>query len=101
MGKLIEVKGQQVSEDTIVEALRKHVGFEEKEKFEPITIDGTTISVREGSSFPVAIQSRDFGDAGDREGYNLDERPYNILNTNNARKVIKAIQSAIDYIEGK
>lgn len=35
MSKTLTIRGKEVSEDTIVEALQKHIGFE-KEKFYPI-----------------------------------------------------------------
>ena len=31
--KMVNVRGQQISEDTVVEALRKHCGFQEKYQF--------------------------------------------------------------------
>jgi len=31
--KMVDVRGQQISEDTVVEALRKHCGFQEKYQF--------------------------------------------------------------------
>lgn len=34
MNNMKEIRGRQVSEDTIVEALKKHCGFEEKPKFD-------------------------------------------------------------------
>lgn len=101
MENMIEIKGKQVSEDTIVEALRKHIGFEKKKKFEPIDIGRTTIAVRDGSDYPIVIQVSDYGSKSDREEYNLDARPYNYHCVEYARNIIKALQSAIDYIENK
>lgn len=86
MAKLIEVKGQKVSEDTIVEALRKHVGFEEEKKFEPIAVCHLKVS--------ASTNGINFNDAYTGKflcGQCLKE----------AKRFIEAIQSAIDFLENK
>jgi len=89
MSKMIEIKGEKVSEETIIEALKKHCGFEEKKerkKFEPIKIHG--------GCFVVSI---DGGDIKIVTGNCFHGACFQ--NPTTARQFIEALQEAIDYIE--
>lgn len=101
MAKLICKDGTKILiSDETEQSLREKFG--KKRKFEPITIDDTTIAIREGRGCPIAIQVGSWYDSKKtRKEAGLGEGHYDIHGIGNAQEVIAAIQSAIDYIENQ
>ncbi|KKN73486.1 hypothetical protein LCGC14_0400610 [marine sediment metagenome] len=89
MSKMIKVKGQEISEDTIVAALRKHIRFEERKEFKKIEFCHLRVDVTPEIIVPnkIVLSWKEGG------GVNCWETPDGI------RRIIKGLQSAIVYAE--
>ena len=97
----MRIKGKELSEETIAEACEAY-GISFEKKFEPTIIGRTEIRIRYKAgdrAYPIAIQIPN-SFITEKE-YGLIEGRFNIHSVEEAKEIIKAIQSAIDYIETK
>lgn len=95
--KTIEIKGRQISEQTIVEALKAHCGFEETTIFD---VEKLRIVKRTSGMFPVAIAVRSTRNSLTPESDNGLTKDYifGLFSKSDAQKVVENLQKVIDNI---
>ena len=86
---MIKVKGQEISEDMIVAALRKHSGFEERKEFKKIVFGHLRIDVTTEKTVPKRIVL----------SWKGREEDFGCKDPDGIRRIIKGLQSAIVYAE--
>lgn len=87
----MKIDGKELSEETVKKACEAY-GISFERKFEPIKIDNLTVSL-----FPSPVSAASTGCPIDiRITGNTD-----VFSLSKANEIIKALQSAIDYVESK
>jgi hypothetical protein len=90
--KMINVRGKNVSEDTIVEALKEHCGFEEVPE---VFIDGLlTMCISKECCGQIFIDTEDIDDKGEDNNLGVWRSPQE------ARRIAAKLIEFADFIDG-